>query len=179
MDDPAALAQSLSELKGRLIMFDGYPLAGKTTLVRDMAERLKCKGIDADDFLDRRRGSYVDALRFDELERKIRALTGNSQLALVASVCARAVAARLRVPDVNFVYVQRYNRPNFCSAPDTVNGTEDESSGVEKAGDEFGLYREVREYHKQFRPRCHADFIFMTAAVVAVPIGTGWERFFH
>jgi hypothetical protein len=103
-DDPDELAEYVVGIGRGLVAFDGRPTAGKTPLARDIAKRVGCTAVDADKFLpvvtdddfeQRRKGSFVEALRIDVMRRAVEA---GGPLVLLSGVCARQVIERLQAP---------------------------------------------------------------------------------
>jgi hypothetical protein len=152
-DDLQLLAQSLLDQGKCVVVFDGAPGAGKTTLMKDIARCFHlCAHIDVDDFLDRGQGTFIDAIRFDELRMTISDALADGQFVLVASACARAVINRLGVPNAVFVYVKR----------------DDESNSSESLAEEYGeieserpFNREIEEYHRDYQPYRTANFRYI------------------
>lgn len=62
-DNLPALADWVAAQKGGLIVLDGLPGAGKSTLARDLEASLDCLVVDADCFLVKERGKFIGALR--------------------------------------------------------------------------------------------------------------------
>ena len=161
-DNPAALADLLAALGGGLVVFDGCPAAGKTTLMRDVAARLHCKAFDADAYLDRNQGTFVNALRFDELSTVVCNALATSSLVLLASVCAREVTERLGLDGATFVYVQRNSSVGLAGDLDDLDAETDENSPDPiELGLMTALYREVRAYHAHYRPSHNANFVYV------------------
>jgi hypothetical protein len=157
--DCDALATHLARLDG-LIVFDGYLNAGKSTLATVMAGRLGCPHVDGDDHADRR-GTYVDALRLDELHAAIRASLRVAPRVILHCVCARAVLARLGLAAAAVVYVQ-HDRPPPLGG--TASNRHYDALCAEAGGfaahDRPGLdalERELLLYHAEYRPSATAD----------------------
>jgi hypothetical protein len=160
-DNPAALADLLAALGRGLVVFDGCPAAGKTTLMRDMAARLDCKAFDADAYLNRKQGTFVNALRFDELGTVIRNVA-TSSLVLMASLCARQVIERLGLSGVTFVYVQRNSSVGLAADLDDLDAETDENiPDPIELNLMTALYREVRAYHTRYRPFHNANLVYV------------------
>ena len=90
-----------------LIAIDGVHGVGKSTLARALAQRLGCEAIAADDFLQRNRGLYVDAILIDDLRGRLNATLASVSAVILEGVCARAVVERLGLTATAFVYVKR------------------------------------------------------------------------
>jgi hypothetical protein len=70
-NDLEVLVTCVTSLDAGLIVFDRRPSAGKTHFARDVAQRLACNTVDADDFLIRKQGAFVRALKLDELRDEV------------------------------------------------------------------------------------------------------------
>ena len=101
------LAAAVRAIGIGVVMIDGCTLVGKTTLSRALAERLRGVSIDTDDFIERRRGVFVEALRTGELKAAVDAALTLPKIVFVSGVCAREIADRAALNPVLFVYVQR------------------------------------------------------------------------
>jgi hypothetical protein len=124
------------------------------------AARLGCPHVDGDDHADRR-GTYVDALRLDELHAAIRAVLGVAPRVILHCVCARAVLARLGLAAAAVVYVQH-------DRPPPLGGTASNDHFAALCAEEDGfaahdrpgldpLERELLRYYADHRPSTTAD----------------------
>ena len=144
---------------GEIIVFDGAAGAGKSTLMRDVGERLRqSKAIDVDDFLNRRQGTFVSAIRFEDLRQTVFKAIHEGSPVLVASVCARDVIKRIGVVKAIYVYVR----------------TDDDDHSAEALAEKFGeiesdqpFHREVEEYHRDYKPRQTADLVYIRKAITS------------
>jgi len=164
-DDPATLADRLAALRG-LIVIDAYPAAGKSALLADMATRLQCAAIDADDHLNPNLGMFVGALRLADLGGAISdALAGGSPV-LLASVCAREVVERLGLTAATFVYLQVNSSVGIPANLHELHAEGDKSVPNTPHGEWLPpLYREVWAYHLRHRPRQNADLVYIRTVV--------------
>lgn len=160
VDDINVLVGVLSPLSRGLISFDGCDGAGKTTLARGMSRAFGCEAIDLDQFLNRKTGEFFHALRLTELKQQIDEAFTCSPIVLISGVCMRKVLAAINRVAATSVYVQRITRAGLPSDMDFI----DVESGIEaNAGvlaNFSGLDHEVYTYHRQHRPRAHADVVF-------------------
>jgi hypothetical protein len=158
------------------IGFDGMDGVGKSTLAREMAERLGLSVISLDTYLVEKQNGYVPHIRCDELKAAISVCRSPI---LIEGVCLLAVARRCGF-DVDFlVYVRRlsgnsgiWHEQELCMAElpaDEVKRKERDLRGAlsttEKpdsvSDDEYlGLTAELIDYHAQWRPVQSADLVF-------------------
>lgn len=162
-DDPGELANRLAPVQG-LVVFDGCAGVGKTHLARDIARRLDGIDIDVDSFLDRNRGCFVVAIRFDDLRAEVLAALERSPHVFLSTVCARDVIARLGVPVVRYVYVEQRStmgNPANLEILDAESGTPE---ALAERPDPEVLDAEVFDYHAAFKPRRSADIRYIRTA---------------
>jgi hypothetical protein len=119
-DDPAALAHWVSAQESGLIVFDGFHGAGKTTLARDVAARLPCRAVDADCFLEKKRGIFMGALRLPALTTELKVAMSLFRLVLFSSVCAREVIDRLGVRQLR-IFTSYGSRPKVHCIITTIS----------------------------------------------------------
>jgi len=157
-DNLPALAGWVAAQKGGLIVLDGLPGAGKSTLARDLEASLDCLVVDADCFLVKERGIFIGALRVPELAAELRTALARPGVVLLASICARKVVELVGIDATAFIYVLLL----------TAEGEPDEKYALE-AEEEFNLAEleglseldvEVRAYHWNYEPRRTADVIY-------------------
>ncbi|WP_441259606.1 hypothetical protein AB7008_23605 [Bradyrhizobium sp. 521_C7_N1_3] len=153
---------------GRLcIGIDGMDGVGKSTLARELANRLGGSVISLDDHLTRKQNGYILHIRCDELKA---ALSASTSPILVEGVCLLAVAQRCGFDVDVLVYVRRISRNSdiwheeeICMAQSPAIELKekaralrnaflmtDESANI--ADDDLGLMGELIDYHAQWRP---------------------------
>jgi adenylate kinase family enzyme len=165
-DDPDELAAYIADVGRGLVAFDGRPTAGKTALARDIARRVGCTAIDIDkfhpaltddDFEERRKLSFVQALRIDDMHRAIEA---GGALVLLSGVCAWQVVERVQVPAASVVWVQRASLirlEQMCR--DFFEYDED----VGVPWSKHSIHEEVQTYIDRYDARRRPDVIYMNA----------------
>jgi hypothetical protein len=105
---PEELAAHIKSLGRGLVVFDGRPGSRKTYLADDMARRIGCKSADADrDFLDHDKGTFIGALRLDEMQRSLTDSLARSPLILFSTVCARQAIELARLSAAAFIWVEQ------------------------------------------------------------------------
>jgi hypothetical protein len=162
-----------------VIGLDGMDGVGKTTVGKELVRRLHARLISLDDYLEKKRGTYVPHLRCDE----VRELVENSDSSIVIDgVCLRAVAERCGIDIGLYVYVRRINQHGrcddeeiclACEPPEVLKERErelramaesflDKDSEQLTASDrhEYGLKEELIDYHHNYSPVKKADIIF-------------------
>jgi adenylate kinase family enzyme len=165
-DNPEELAAYIVGIGRGLIAFDGRPTAGKTPLARDMAKRVGCAAVDADKFLpvvtdddfeQRRKGSFVDKLRIDDMRRAIEA---GGPLVLLSGVCARQVVERLQASAAAVVWVQKASLSRLDQMCRDFFEY-DEDTGVPWS--KHSIHKEVQAYIDTYDARRRPDVIYMNA----------------
>ena len=157
VDDLVALATQLANMRG-LIAIDGVHGVGKSTLARALAQRLGCEAIAADDFLQRNRGLYVDAILIDDLRGRLNATLASVSAVILEGVCARAVVERLGLTATAFVYVKRLTP---AGVPSDWQILDAENGEVAEPFYFSDLDREILHYHARYRPSTRADILFL------------------
>jgi hypothetical protein len=105
---PEELAAHIKSLGRGLVVFDGRPGSGKTYLADDMARRIGCKSADADrDFLDHDKGTFIGALRLDDMRRSLTDSLARSPLVMFSTVCARQAIEAAKLSTAAFIWVEK------------------------------------------------------------------------
>jgi len=145
---PEELATYIGSLGRGLIVFDGRPLAGKSHLARTLG----CTFVDADDFLDRKTGKFLAALRIDELRRAIEA---GAPLVLLSSVCARQVIERLGLPVAAIVWIEQASLVRLDQMRRDFYDHDENADSIE----EDPFYEEVETYIASYDARRRPDVV--------------------
>ncbi|CAG9243897.1 hypothetical protein [Paraburkholderia caribensis] len=157
--DVESLEHRVREVTRGLITFDGCMLAGKTQLMREIARRIGTQGLDLDDFVERQRGVFVEALRLQELTAAIEQALAKFGVMLVSGVCMLEVLERIGCESSLTVYVQANNQDG---TPDDIDLIGAEFGRRPDLVDFFGeLENECFSYHARYRPRNGADVLFI------------------
>ena len=141
-----------------IIAIDGALCAGKTTLARQLAERLGIPHIDLDDYLTKDQRCFVDAL---DLERLTQAIDASKGRTVVSGVCMLDVLRRINRSAGTLVYVKRMSG-NRWADKNEIEGDEIEQIAAvlgQQASDN-PIHLEVRGYHRQYQPQIHAKVVF-------------------
>ncbi len=159
--DVSDLESLLRTVEHGLIAFDGCTSAGKTTLMNNLARRLKCPAIDLDQYLDRQRGEFVNALRLPALTDAIEQGRQQSPVVLVSGVCMREVLDRLQFTAAMNIYVQRNSRTGIPSDLDFLDLEDGHQVDDTLASLLSDLDLEIAAYHERYRPRRNADVVYV------------------
>ena len=141
-----------------IIGIDGFCLAGKTFLARQLSEVLPAGLVSTDDHIVRRGGRlrYPDRIDLEALsDSLLRARDADRQVVL-EGICLLEVIARLRISrsSVCSVYVKRLSR-NSGLWHDGFDLEEFEPTASASIPEP---HVSVFRYHKRFRPHRSADF---------------------
>jgi hypothetical protein len=158
-NDPAALAAYIESLGHGLILFDGRPSAGKTTLAKAMTARLRCGALDGDAFLVRKQDQFIGALRHEALRERIEASLAVTPLVLLSTVCARAVVTKVGLPAAAFVWIERTSETLIDIAE---RDFADDFDADQPLPDDK-LRQEVEAYIKAHDARGGADLVYLNA----------------
>jgi hypothetical protein len=155
-DDPAVLAEYITEVGRGLIALDGRPGVGKTPLAKDIANRVGGTAVDADMFLQPQMGKFVGALRIEEMRHAIEA---GGPLVLLSSVCARRVVEQLKMTATAFVWVEW---ASLVRLDQMCRDFFEYDEGAEVPS-KHPLYKEVQAYIDTSDARRWPDVIYMNA----------------
>jgi hypothetical protein len=158
-NDPSALAAYIESLEHGLVLFDGRPTAGKSTLAKQMAARLRCGVVDGDDFVVRKQGHFIAALRTADLRQRIEASLSMTPLVLLSTVCACEVATKVSILPASWVWIERTS-PTLLEI--AVRDFADDFDDDQPAADDT-LRQEVEAYIKAHDARCRADRVYINA----------------
>ncbi len=168
-----------------IVTVDGFSGVGKSTLAGRFATKMGVQLVQLDDFLERDKGEYLDALRLDELRVSISDRPRPGGMVIMEGCMIDAVLERLNMVADYRIYVMRILHPGYSdgtdriyefdvlygeqSADELISKREEErrelAIGVPDLlgnGDSWrlpGLQRELICYHKRCRPHERADII--------------------
>jgi len=162
--------------RGVCIGLDGLDGVGKSTLAREIANRLGGSLISLDDHLVKKQNGYTLHIRCDELKALISA---SRSPILIEGVCLLAVARRCGFDVDLLVYVRRlshnsgiWHDQELCMAEKSADELKQEARELRKAfsttekpdsvadDDDLGLTGELIDYHAQWKPVQRADLVF-------------------
>lgn len=149
-----ALTRQVAGSRQGLIAIDGYHAAGKSTIAREVAARLRVPCLHLDDFLVRNQGAFLECLRYEQLS-----LALCQRPVIVEGVCMLAVLRRLAVTADLFVYIRAAERLRPAQAAAMA------SSDLSDRPHYTGLSREVADYHRLFEPAQKADIVYVNEAI--------------
>ncbi|MDE5461164.1 hypothetical protein [Bradyrhizobium sp. CSS354] len=157
------------------IGLDGMDGVGKSTLARELADRLGGSVISLDDHLTRKQNGYILHIRGDELKA---AISASRSPMVIEGVCLLGVAHRCGFDVEVLVYVRRLSRNSgiwheeeLCMAQRPADELKENERALRKAfsttdepgniiDDDLGLTGELIDYHARWRPVERADFVF-------------------
>lgn len=171
---PQELAALVRKGAYRRVGIDGVDGSGKTTLAKDLTEHLAVELISLDSYLDKKRGSYLDHLRYEDLKRIYRA----QPRCIVEGVCLLQVLETAGLEIDTLVYVQRMQHGVWadereCDLDEDVDaflegerrlaemfaaGEADQAS--ESSSIIPSLVEEIIRYHASYRPFEKAAFLY-------------------
>ncbi len=149
-----------------LIGVDGLDGCRKTTLAVELAGHTHYRVISLDNFLDEKKGAYVDHFDFDSIRQAVQG--GNS---IVEGVCLLKVLERTGLKLDLAIYVQKYCHglwadEDWLGLDQNVETYLDKLSDAaeifsrEKTKYEEDLSTEIIRYHHEFHPHERADLLF-------------------
>jgi hypothetical protein len=140
-------------------LFDGRPSAGKTTLAKEMAARIRCGVLDGDDYIvpDQRR--FVDVLKTEALRERIEASLAATPLVVLSTACAREVAIKVDVRPASWVWIEKTSLTLLDIA---VRDFADDFDADQPFAEDT-LRQEVEAYIKAHDARGRADKVYVNA----------------
>ena len=145
---------------------DGLDGCRKTTLAVELAGHTDYQVISVDDFLDEKRGAYVNNIDFDGVRR-----AAEGRNSIVEGVCLLKVLERAGLKLGLAIYVQKYRHglwadEDWLGLDQNVEAYLNKLSDVaeifsrDKTKHEEDLSTEVIRYHHEFHPHEKADLLF-------------------
>lgn len=98
-----------------LLGMDGADGHGKSTLARNLAERLHGIVIHVDEYLERDKKTYVEHVDVASLQRAIDEAGRQHSLVIVEGVCLGAVMERMQVEPDAVIFVQKLGQRGLLS----------------------------------------------------------------
>ena len=161
-----------------VVSVDGGSGAGKTTLGDRLGEALGAKVIHIDDYVDKGKGAYRQAVRYAALGRDIERLSGDVQVLIVEGNCLLQILEKVCISPKTRVYVKRLRLDGSWGEKSTcdhtlgrelmmlsqVNDTvrDQPEGGALAGGESFGaiLDRELIDYHCVYEPSDTATYVY-------------------
>lgn len=169
---PQDLATCLREGSYRRVGIDGVDGCGKTTLAKTLAAQLKIPLISVDDYLNKKRGSYLEHLRYENLKWTFHAQSP----CIMEGVCLLQVLKFAGLDIDTLVYVKRmrhglWSDERECDIDEDVDAFLEEEKELaemlstskadqsDQSSSEFpSLAEEIIRYHASYRPFENATF---------------------
>ncbi|MFQ5863424.1 MAG: P-loop NTPase fold protein, partial [Candidatus Brocadiales bacterium] len=140
-----------------VVGLDGVYGAGKTTLAKNLAEKLSSEIIELDKFVARGQGGYVEYINYSSLKQAIDGARKQETSVIVDGVCLLKVLRRIDVKLDILIYVKQMR-------PDGSWLDEDELGLLNnKVGRKYSvklLIHEIKEYHLEYAPIGRANYVF-------------------
>lgn len=184
-DDYAELLSTvLDNLSGNgewLIGVDGIAGAGKTWIAsRLVADLMDARLVDLEDHSNKHAGSFVNAIRYQDLRGALTGQVGQNRVTVVAGVCLLQVLGRLGITPDLLIYVMNVSpagrksddylfddRITEAEALQEVRSLTEDSRAVAGATSNETvpfLDEELVRYHKRMHPHRRADIVFQRTA---------------
>ena len=162
------LAEIIRDRQAGIVSIDGCDGVGKSPLARHLASLLDGTHICVDDYLHKHKGSYLDALNWGALEANIVAAIQLQKAVIIEGLCLLEVLTRVDIDPEYKVYMQVYS-PDRRFVDDEERWYEDRWYKQNVLDCENGEYRdysqkldpELCRYHRDNKPRSHADLIVL------------------
>lgn len=174
------IVEEVKRKNAQYIVIDGADGSGKSTLAVEIAGKLSSIHINLDDYLEKKRGYFVDYIKYDLLKKKIE---DASSPIIIEGVCALAIAKKLQIKCDLHIYVKRMSTYGFWNDSDLYDVDDDVDAFIAKQntehrkfceamaqieGEEFDpentdipkLTEELIRYHYEFKPHKIADVIY-------------------
>lgn len=183
-NNPLVIVEEVKRKNAQCIVIDGADGSGKSTLADVITEKLRLIHINLDDYLEKKRGSFLEYIKYDLLKKVIE--DANSPI-IIEGVCVLAIAKTLQVKYDLHIYVKRMSHHGFWNdselydVDDNVDVDVDAFIAKQNAelrklcevmpqieGKEFDpedanipkLIEELIRYHYEFKPHKIADIIY-------------------
>lgn len=138
-----------------IIGIDGICGSGKTTLSRYIITKLNIETVHLDDLLVEKRDTFVEALNYDYLQKKI---AHRKKALIIEGCCLLDVLIKVNISSDILIYCKEISRDTNI----WHYGTNfDEYVRSSQDNHKPGLEKELLEYHKRMRPWERADVIHL------------------
>jgi hypothetical protein len=153
--------------KGVLLGIDGANGAGKTSLAEKIIEYLPAAIIHIDDFLEKNQGSYLDYIRYGDIEKAlIEWRRQGGGLCIIEGVCLLEVVNKIHFEPDFLIYIKLYNGTgdwvdaSVCDISISLNNILHSIDTAENRPGIGNFDRELARYHHKYHPIEKADWIF-------------------
>ncbi len=168
-DDIEKLATSIRDKGCCRIGIDGTNGAGKSTTASKLAEILGLTHLNLDEYLQKKKGGFLDYLKYPEIKQKISEL----ECFVIDGVCLLNVLEKIGIDVDCLIYVKRIRHGLWADKDECdVTGDIEEYIKREKefvrlikgsntTPDTLGLAEEIIRYHYKYKPHHKAQFCYM------------------
>lgn len=155
-----ALQTEIVPTDATVIAIEGHSTTGKTTLSRDLAERLNGVSLSTDAYArpESTAGSYVERIQHERLRADLDQLIANRSLVVVEGIALRDTLRRISAAPHVFIYVKRIT-PAGLWADDLENYLQDGRPAAWLSWTD----RQSVEYHIRESPHERADIVYVRA----------------
>ncbi len=101
------LRSKLEDIPNWVISIDGADGSGKTLLSSKLGKTFGASHIEVDTFLERKKGGYIDYIKYGSLSETLMTLSNQNRRIIVDAVCVRSIMERISfVPNLT-IYIKR------------------------------------------------------------------------
>ena len=166
------VVRSISVDQAMIIGIDGKDGSGKTTLAQRIAEQIKGEVVSLDEYVEKKKGCYVQYLRLNEIRATLSSKMGPL---VVEGVCLLAAADRIGIRIDKLIYVKRVNSSHQWLDEEECDPKEPVEDLIERLEKNPGIFpesegcetvklpeliKEIIHYHAEYRPLKRADYVF-------------------
>jgi adenylate kinase family enzyme len=168
----------------KIISFDGKNGSGKSTLAKSLCEDEGYIHLNLDDeeYLDNEKGTFIDYIKYDILDKKIKENMNNMKVTIIDGICILKILENLKIKSELKIYVKKlswygywYDENYFDyekKAEDIIQESENSikqsmNYKAEKQNDpslkyvfKKSIFHEIIEYHHEYKPDENADILY-------------------